>query len=737
MSGKELDSAQISAGIDQQTLERLAHLFGLCLYKLNFDTNDINLTLNTVRITGHELDSLPNNDDTKDSMIFEDDRQLVSSSIGSIVSGQKDHYHIEYRMYREDSSIVWIDEVGLISEYDKDGRPLYMSAIAADMSRLRWTEDKACAMEDEVRRLNASLDDHSLAEENRLLRAANAASAMIVGGYHQDYEFVLHQAVQMLGECLQANYAGIWRNVKSDAGLCCFLRTHWTNVARTVGAENNGVHFRYDDFFPGWHDRLAEKHYAVLDGPDLPREFCDVCGIQYTNAVMFTPFYLHGDFWGMIGFARGKELPFAAFEAETIMTGANIIAHSISRNETFGKINLARNKAEADTLAKGEFLSRMSHEMRTPLNAVIGMTNIAIKEKEPQKVTEYLKKIESSSQLLLNVINDVLDISKIEAGKLETVNEPFDFAVMLRNAENIVRVKIDEKNQRFTVYDEINIPVMIISDEKRLLQVVVNLLNNATKFTPDHGEISLTATQKNIGEDRARLRVEVRDNGIGLTQEQQKRLFTAFEQADGSITRKYGGTGLGLAICKKILNALGGDIWVKSKPDQGACFFFELDVSLGGPVGDTVVDETQEQQALEKAEKDTMRDWSGRTILLAEDVEINREIVEIMLSETGVNILSVENGKDAVDMFFAEPDRFDLILMDVQMPVLNGLSATRQIRSLPVARAGFVPIIAMTANAFKEDIDDCINAGMNEHIAKPLDEEGMFEVLDKYLGVRE
>ena len=202
MNANEKNNAQMSAGIDQQTLERLSHLFGLCLYKLNLNTKDISLTLNTTRITGHDLDSLPNNDETKESMIFAEDMELVNSSIASIINGQRDHYHIEYRMRRRDSSIVWIEEVGLISEYDADGRPLYMSAIAADMSRLRWAEEKARGMESEVRRLTAGGAEKDLAEENRLLRAANTAAETIIGGFHQDYETVLHQAVQMLGESL-------------------------------------------------------------------------------------------------------------------------------------------------------------------------------------------------------------------------------------------------------------------------------------------------------------------------------------------------------------------------------------------------------------------------------------------------------------------------------------------------------------------------------------------------------
>lgn len=728
MKKTENENIQKSAGIDQAALEQLAHIFGICLYKINLNTKDISLTHNTTKITGYGFNDLPNNDDTRNSMIYEDDRKLVNRSMDSIISGQRDHYHIEYRMRRRDLSLVWIEEVGIISQYDEKGKPLYISALAIDLSRLKWAEEKARLMEYDVKRLAKSRES-TLAEENRLLRAANAAAAMIIGGYHQEYETVLHQAIQMLGESLQANYSCILRNVKYEESQHFFLRTNWTKKANTLGTGKNNTHYKYDDYFPDWKVRMAEGNFIAFEGNKLPKEFVEDFDIANAKRVMLIPIYLHGDFWGMIGFTRDEDIDFYDYEAETIMTGAVIIASSVSRNETFGRINMDRDKAIANTLAKGEFLSRMSHELRTPLNAIIGMTNIALREKDSKKVLEHIKKVESSSQLLLNIINDILDISKIDAGKLELVKESFDFNNMLKNAENIVRVKMDEKKQRFTVHCNEDIKYKIISDEHRLLQVIVNLLNNAMKFTPENGEISLTATQKKIDGSRIKLRVEVSDSGIGITPQQQEKLFRAFEQTDGSITRKYGGTGLGLAICKKILNALGGDIWVKSKPNQGACFFFELDAETG----ESLELNNNSTSVSAGDGTDATFDWSGYTIILAEDVEINREIVELMLSETGIKIINAVNGKEAVEKFSAEPERYNLILMDIQMPVLDGLSATKYIRSINNAHAKKIPIIAMTANAFTEDVDICLDAGMNEHIAKPISIEHFFDVLKKYL----
>ena len=716
-------------GIDRQALERLADILGIGLYKINLKTGDISLNHHITKFTGHDLEDLPTTDHTRDSLLVDDDRELVNNSMRSIISGQDDHYRIEYRMRRRDSSIASFEEAAFISEYAENGEPLCVSLMALDLSRLRWAEEKTRSLEFDLKRLTSGRDNVSLAEENRLLRASIAAAAMVIGGFHQDYDTVLVQALQMLGESVGANYVGFWRNAEREGSMRCYLKHHWTTKAHATGTEKNQVFFSYDDFLPDWKEKLAENSYVICDGNGISAEFMNTFNMKGAGSVLLAPFYLHDGFWAMLGVTREKNIPFTASEAEALMAGTKIIAFSISRNETYGKINMDRNKAMANTLAKGEFLSRMSHEMRTPLNAIIGMTNIAIKEKDPQKIIEYLKKAEISSRLMLTIINDVLDMSKIEAGKLEIVKEPFNFNNMLKNAENIVRVKMDEKQQHFTVNCDTAISNMIISDEHRLLQVIVNLLNNAMKFTPRRGEISLSASQRKIDEGRIKLRVEVHDSGIGMTPEQQKKLFTAFEQADGSITRKYGGTGLGLAICKKILNALGGDIWVKSKPEQGACFFFELEADLGDHISEL---DSQFSGRLTADTKEISHDWKKYTILLADDVEINREIIEISLGETNVNIVSVENGKEAVDKFAAGPDRFDLILMDVQMPVMDGLTATKHIRAMDSQYAKHIPIIAMTANAFKEDIDTCIDAGMNEHLAKPIDMDVFFKMLEKY-----
>lgn len=716
---------QQSAGISREALEQLIDLFGIGVFKINLVTQDIRLTPNTAKLNGYMKDELPNNKDTKDSLIYDADLEFVNNSIYSVINGQQDHYHIEYRMRRRDSSIIWVEEVGLISERDEAGRPLCMSAMAMDLSRLKWAEEKAANIELDLKRMAETSNERQWAEENRLLRAANASANVIIGGFHQDYSIVLHQSLQMLAESVQAGSACIWRNQEQEDGrLGFFMRAHWIRGAHNAG-QSQLPPVAYDEVLPDWQVQLLEGQYLMLTEEQISEKLRCQFDLPKVKSVLLAPIYLHSDFFGLAGFGREELVPFKLWEAEIVTAGAMLICSSISRNETFGRLNQMRTEAMASTQAKGEFLSRMSHEMRTPLNAVIGMTGIARKEKDPEKIQHCLDQIETSSRQLLNIINDVLDMSKIEAGKLEIQEAPFDFRQMIENVVNIVKVNMDQKKQHFSLDCPAVFPRTLIGDEYRLSQVLLNLLNNAMKFTPEGGAISLHVVTKEAGADRLSLRVEVRDNGIGINPSQKRRLFQAFEQADGSTTRQYGGSGLGLAICKTLLHLMGGDIWVISKPEQGACFFFELELGLGGELAATDLKEHKED--------DSIPDWSGLTILLAEDMMINREIVKAVLQETRVAIVSAENGAEAVVLMEAQPEQFQLILMDVQMPVMDGLEATRRIRALEYPAAKMIPILAMTANAFREDVENCLAAGMNEHISKPLEVKSFIRTLKKYL----
>lgn len=397
----------------------------------------------------------------------------------------------------------------------------------------------------------------------------------------------------------------------------------------------------------------------------------------------------------------------------------------LTEREAEAELFAAEQKANR---AKSEFLSRVSHEMRTPMNAIIGMTKIASMTDDVPKLKHCLDTIDVSSRHLLGIINDVLDMSKIEAGKFELENVPMNVEKMLKKVHDIVIDTIEAKNQKLDIIMNRDLSWDYIADDLRLSQVITNLLSNASKFTPDSGKITLTVEKAGISEDTSRLRFSVADTGIGITQEQSALLFKAFEQADGSVTRKFGGTGLGLAISKNIVEKMNGRIWVESEIGHGATFIFEVSLLRASSHEAITFDDASQ-------ETDTMQetpDLSGVSIILAEDMEINREIFIALLEPTRISIEIAENGMIAVAKFKENPDKYDLIIMDIQMPEMDGYQATMAIRGMDLPKAKTIPIIAMTANAFKEDIDHCLESGMDDHLAKPIDENIVIEKILRY-----
>ncbi len=523
------------------------------------------------------------------------------------------------------------------------------------------------------------------------------------------------------------------------------------------------------------------------------------------------------------------------------------------------RLDAARARSDEESRQKSMFLANMSHEIRTPINAIVGMAAIGKAVGMAERKDYCFSRIDEASRHLLSVINDILDISKIEANKIELSPTDFVFEKMLRHVVDVNNFRIDEKHQELKVSIDKKIPRVLFADEHRIMQVITNLLSNAVKFTPENGSISLKAALLEKNENDYILQIDVQDSGIGIGKVQQDKIFKSFEQAESSTTRKYGGTGLGLAICKSIVELMGGKIWVESELGQGSTFAFTLHAQLGDEekygyfehrlnwdnIRILIVDDDEDileyfqeitrsfgakceaaksaaeayafieengsydvyfidlkmpkingieltreirkresdpkdaviimissadpsaveaeaseagvdkflikpifpsaitdviQESIsasgdlaERLNTDRLGVFEGYRILLAEDVEINSEIVVALLEPTLLAIDIAENGVEAVQKFMRKPDDYDLILMDVQMPEMDGIEATRQIRSLDITRAKEIPIVAMTANVFKEDVERCLEAGMNDHLGKPLDADAMLQMIGKYL----
>ena len=387
-------------------------------------------------------------------------------------------------------------------------------------------------------------------------------------------------------------------------------------------------------------------------------------------------------------------------------------------------LQLAVQRETKANLAKREFLFNMSHDIRTPMNAIIGFTALAQTHIDDRgQVEDYLKKISVSSQHLLSLINDVLDMSRIESGKVTLEAKPVHLPELVHELRDIVQAVVSEKDLSLTL-DTVGVENEdVIADPLRLEQILINVLANAVKFTPDGGQISLWIVQKDTAPaGYADFEFHIKDNGIGMSEEFQKHIFEQFARERTSTVSKIQGTGLGMAITKSLVDMMGGRITVKSEQGKGS----EFTISLRFPIGEA---KTGQTPPAAKASA-----FTGKKLLVVEDNELNLEIASTLLKEAGFEVDTAENGKIAVEKVeAASADRYDLILMDIQMPEMDGYEATRRIRALPDAKKAALPIVAMTANAFEDDWKNALHAGMNGHIAKPLDIQKLFQVLSELL----
>ncbi|MDR2370773.1 MAG: response regulator [Treponema sp.] len=718
-----------------------------------------------------------------------------------------------------------------------------------------------------------------LVRQDQLLHVVNDLASVLLAPDTGDLKSSLDSGVEMIARCMDVDRVYVWRNTVKDD------RLFYTRVYEWVKTNERGrdakMEFSYRDTFPDWENMLAGG--KGINGPlssfsPEDRARLEPYGIR---SLLTVPVFLQnggedgagrGTFWGFASFDDcHKDRSFPEGEESILRSGSLLIVNAILREEMAVNIKDTVSKLEAASRAKSDFLANMSHEIRTPMNAIIGMTTIGKSASNAEKKDYCLSKIEEASNHLLGIINDILDMSKIEANKFELSPAEFNFEKTLQRVVNVIIFKVDEKHQNLSVNIDRAIPRILIGDDQRLSQVITNLLSNAVKFTPEQGYIKLDTHFVKEENGICTIQIVISDSGIGISAEQQSKLFNSFQQAESSTSRKFGGTGLGLAISKRIVEMMGGKIWIDSEPDRGSTFTFmiqaergveekrnllapgvnwsnirilavddaedirdyfaELSKGIGvhcetassgnealaaikknGPYdmyfidwkmpgmngveltrkireiknADSVVimisaaewstienearyagvnkflskplfpssitdliNECLGEQTIHEAERTKLvDDFGDRRILLAEDIEINREIVLALLEPTKLAIDCAENGIETLQLFSQAPEKYDMIFMDVQMPEMDGYETTRRIRALEESwrrektrrpntnSAVFpqgIPIIAMTANVFREDIEKCLEAGMNDHVGKPLDFDEVLATLRKYL----
>jgi PAS domain S-box-containing protein len=784
------------------------------------------------------------------SRLHPDDFQRAMDAFAAHINdrSEKTPYDLEYRLMLKNGEYRYFHAFGSTMR-DSAGTPLRVAGALRDITENVQMREK-------------------LKHREKMLNAVNQAAAYLLNSDIDSFEVSLFQSMKVMTEALQADRMYIWKNHSVDGRLYCTQLYEWSVEAPPQQGNEFTVDIPYDENASEWEKRLSVGDCINGMVCEMAPETQAMLQPQGVLSILVVPVFIKDQFWGFVGFDDCHiKRKFTQEEESILRSGSLLVANTLLRNEMYLNIRdtsiqleAALKQATAASRAKSDFLASMSHEIRTPINAITGMTTIGKNTTDIDRKDYALSRIGDASSHLLGVINDILDMSKIEADKLELSPIEFNFDRMIQKVVTVINFRIEEKHQKFTVNVDNKIPHFIIGDDQRLTQVIVNLLSNAVKFTPEKGEICLNISLESENDGIYELRIEVTDNGIGMSAEQQEKLFHAFVQADSGISREFGGTGLGLAISKRIVELMGGEIWVESEFGKGTHFIFTVKLECGTKsplsllasgvtwenVRILIVDdalETREQFKdlfdslnikhdiaadgfvaykmieergsydiyfidwlmpgidgieLTKRIKDhsgdraslavmiTAADWesikdnahnagvnkhlikplsssmiidclndclsSGRTngqseeelemkkgifegkkLLLAEDIEINREIIISLLADTGLLIDCAENGREALNMIEAAPAQYDIVFMDVQMPQMDGLEATRRIRALPALRGISLPIVAMTANVFKDDIDNCHAAGMDDHIGKPIDVYTMFTKLRKHL----
>lgn len=645
---------------------------GVGTWEWNVQTSEVFLNDKWAQMLGYTLEELaPISLETWMHLTHPEDLQKAQKKLKEHFESKSEFYECELRMRHKDGQWIWVLDKGMVSRWSKERQPLIVSGAHLNISQRKAAQEE-------------------LERQGELLELFFRQSM---------YGFFF----MMLDEPIEWNE----RTDKERALDYIFEHQRITKINKAMldqyGAkdESEFLGFTPADFFA--HD--------IADGRRVWREFFDR-GIWHinTNERKFdgSPMVVVGDY-------------ICLYDKEGRITGHFGVQREVTEEiRAKEALEAAKEEAERANSSKSAFLANMSHEIRTPMNAILGFSEILLHSDVDARQKNYLQKIMSSSGLLLEIINDILDFSKIEASKIELENKVFALDAVLNKLQMLFKQKALEKGVKLSFELSGDLPSLLMGDELRITQVLVNLMSNAIKFTKE-GSIVLRMDVSDKEPSRAKLHIRISDSGIGMSEAQLQKLFKPFSQADSSTTREYGGTGLGLSISQGLVRAMGSQLEVESTLGVGSTFFFSLDVGVESWEGLSLVQE--ESYGLQD-----YPDLSHVRLLLVEDNLVNQEVITEILKRIHIRAQIANNGKEAVDLFLASPESFDIILMDIQMPLMSGYEATKIIRE----HNKEIPIIALTAAAMIEDREKVLEAGMNEHLSKPIQSDVMLRAIIRY-----
>jgi len=543
----------------------------------------------------------------------------------------------------------------------------------------------------------------------------------------EEYESGITEALRSLYEVIgDVGITSLWRYTPGVSGKYGELERLYSYFGDAI-ADKSVIQGAWPE---SWSETLQQGISLVMHPEEQPEEISKLFppGIQ---TVLIVPIIIHDEFWGFIVMTNRKKFQIPDDDISFISACGLLVVERIIEHDLQKNLNVAQEEVGNANAAKSNFLFSMSHEMRTPLNAIIGMSNIARTTTDPERFARCFDIIDRSSRHLLSLINNVLDMSNIEVGKVELCYEPFNLNELLLGLEDILSIRAADMSQILRFNLDEGLRSMYIGDADKLSQIIINLIGNAIKFTPKGGEVVFVvkpADEKAKDPDKGRLRFEVTDSGGGIPDEKREILFKAFDYQGQDVAKKFGGTGLGLAISKGLIDKMGGILDFVSIPGIGSTFYFEVDLGLLNEEGE------RERVSEDIVDDGEYVDIRGNKLLLVEDIEINREVFIALLEDRNLEIDQAVNGLEAVEMYSADPEKYDIIVMDVQMPVMDGYEATEKIRASGLPRAKTIPIVALTANTLPEDIEHGMKSGMDAYVAKPIDFRLMLKTFYRYAG---